>query len=878
MRALATLQDSTTRLSLLKDLPQGALVGPDVAPGDRHDDTWSLKSVVVVCCGLMVMAGILIQRYKEFLLYVVRFLKLKFFTYLFLLQKKTLPDVFEDVLSKFRHRPALIFERETWTFEDLEIHSNRVARWLMTLNLPKRSCIALLMESRPEFIMFWLGAAKIDLKIALINATMRGKSLLHSIQESEAKALIYGAECQSNVTEILPSLLQSSMALYFAPDARFPVEAATRICSNSSSTSSSALLGSFKFPRLIDSSATLHEGEVCRTQARVIEDLTPLINGEVGYSVADIAPVSRTAREGRKPHDPIFLIFTSGTTGLPKAAQVSHTRIFMAGLSFALFHNVTEKDTIYCPLPLYHSAAGLLGVGMSWSVGAPIVIKRKFSASTFFRDCFEYNVTVIQYIGQLCRYLLATPPSPFDTRHCIKKAIGNGLRKDVWIKFKKRFKIPYIGEFYGSTEGNATLINTMNKVGACGYLPHITTLFYPAKLIRVVGTDMEPVRGPDGLCIECDYDEPGELLGKITSDPLREFTGYTREAESKKKILENVFRHGDKWFRTGDLLRKDKDGFLYFVDRLGDTFRWKGENCACNQVESVMAALRPVDEVVVYGVPIPGYEDKAGMACVILKGGYSLVTSNGDVVESSLFPGDATKDLATNLTKFPVETDNNVRSRKELDTESVDESLSHHESTASPTRSVASAVSFASSLTSSVTSGVTSSNSTAPCIVSISETGSEPAVTEPVRMVSPSDELLDGPIGGAKTNNFVSSTKLSDSDATISRGKEHNTPAIPHPAKQTLQYTQVSFRELYREMCQHLAKWQIPVFLRITVPGGIETTATFKPNKTRLMGEGFDPSRVNPPDALFVCDERAETYVPLTPAIYNDIIAGRRRL
>jgi len=244
----------------------------------------------------------------------------------------------------------------------------------------------------------------------------------------------------------------------------------------------------------------------------------------------------------------------------------------------------------------------------------------KFSASNFFKDCTEYKCSVVLYIGQLCRYLLNTPPSSYDTKHNVKKACGNGLRKEIWKEFQTRFNIPYIGEFYGSTEGNATLINNMNKVGAVGYIPWIAKFFYPITVVKFDYVSEIPIRDKNGHCIECAVGEPGEMISKINQgDPMKSFDGYTDKKATDGKILIDVFGKGDMWFRSGDLLVADEEGFLFFVDRIGDTFRWKGENVATSEVSEVMAAFKGVKECNVYGVTVPNYDGRAGMASISIE-------------------------------------------------------------------------------------------------------------------------------------------------------------------------------------------------------------------------------------------------------------------
>ncbi|RIK90028.1 MAG: hypothetical protein DCC71_25725 [Proteobacteria bacterium] len=259
-------------------------------------------------------------------------------------------------------------------------------------------------------------------------------------------------------------------------------------------------------------------------------------------------------------------------------------------------------------------------VSSSWHSGAALVLRRRFSASQFWHDCRLHGVTIFQYIGELCRYLLAQPEQDDDRRHAVRCAVGNGLRPDIWERFQRRFGIARIVEFYGATEGNVALVNFDGKVGAVGRLPGWLKSRMPTRLVRFDVESESHVRGPDGFCVECAPGEVGEAIGRIPDDPkspIGRFEGYTGAAETEKKILRDVFEQGDAWFRTGDLLRQDADGDLYFVDRIGDTFRWKGENVATTEVAECLAVFPGVAEANVYGVEVPGCEGRAGMAAIV---------------------------------------------------------------------------------------------------------------------------------------------------------------------------------------------------------------------------------------------------------------------
>uniref|UniRef100_A0AAQ5YMW6 long-chain-fatty-acid--CoA ligase n=1 Tax=Amphiprion ocellaris TaxID=80972 RepID=A0AAQ5YMW6_AMPOC len=286
--------------------------------------------------------------------------------------------------------------------------------------------------------------------------------------------------------------------------------------------------------------------------------------------------------------------------------------------SFGLRHD----DIIYNCLPLYHSAGTIMGVGQCLLFGSTVVIRRKFSASRFWDDCVKHNCTVIQYIGEICRYLLAQPVRPSEAQHRVRVAYGNGLRPSVWEEFVQRFRIQRIGEFYGATECNCSLINTDGKVGACGFNSRILPNFYPIRLVRVQQDNRELLRDSQGLCIPCPPGEPGMLVGRINhTDPLRRFDGYADKDSTNKKIAHNVFKMGDSAYISGDVLVMDEYGYMYFKDRSGDTFRWRGENVSTTEVEGVLSGLLGHTDVAVYGVSVPGVEGKAGMAAISPAGG-----------------------------------------------------------------------------------------------------------------------------------------------------------------------------------------------------------------------------------------------------------------
>jgi len=321
--------------------------------------------------------------------------------------------------------------------------------------------------------------------------------------------------------------------------------------------------------------------------------------------------------------DVFLYIYTSGTTGYPKPAIVRHLRFTMGGVTLAQQLGVEAGETIYAPLPLYHGESLFVGLAPAFRVGGAFASRRRFSASAFLDDVRRHEAVAFVYVGELCRYLLRQPPTPRDRDHRLRVAAGAGLRPDVWTAFQARFGIPRIVEMYGATEGNVALQNAEGRVGSVGK-PH-PLLEDNVRLARFDLARGELSRGPDGRCVTCASDEPGELLGRVVAGGAgMEYDGYTDRDASARKLVHDAFAPGDAWFRSGDLLRRDADGWYYFVDRIGDTFRWKGENVSTQEVADVLNRAPGVSETNVYGVALPGEDGRAGMAAVVLADGASF--------------------------------------------------------------------------------------------------------------------------------------------------------------------------------------------------------------------------------------------------------------
>jgi fatty-acyl-CoA synthase len=479
----------------------------------------------------------------------------------------TVADVFESVVDAHAASVAVCCAGRELSYQELDAAANRVASWARSQGVGVGDCVALLMPNRAEYLEVWLGLAKLGAQIALVNTSLRAGPLAHAITVSGAGILV----------------LDASLAEQYAT-ARDELETPPVVW---------ALGG----------------------------DVTDAQNLDEALAAASPARPPADVRAGLRTADNLFFIYTSGTTGNPKAAYFSHHRFLQAGFAYTVLAGIVPSDRVYCVLPLYHTAGGVLAAGMALVNGAALVLREKFSASRFWDDCRSYDVTVFQYIGELCRYLLNLPPSPGDRDHHVRCAVGNGLRPDIWEAFQSRFAIRDIREFYGATEGNFAIVNIDNKVGAVGRVPPYLKNLFPVEVIRFdVETETHP-RGADGFCIRCGPGEPGEAIGRIPGEkdnqPLGKFEGYRDRAESEKKILHDVFAKDDAWYRTGDLLSYDAEGYFYFVDRIGDTFRWKGENVATSQVAEVLSVYPSVREANVYGVRVPGADGRAGMAAIV---------------------------------------------------------------------------------------------------------------------------------------------------------------------------------------------------------------------------------------------------------------------
>jgi len=476
---------------------------------------------------------------------------------------RTLPVVIDELAARFGDAPALLSDRETLSFAGLAARARRYAVWARDLGLGRGDVVALMMPNRPEYMAIWLGLSRLGVTTALINTQLRGASLWHSLEVAGARHVIVDAALADGLAEIAGQL-----------------GAETTIWSHGASVAAW---------RRIDEVVDAYPA------AELVAPETPSV------TLSDRA----------------LLIYTSGTTGLPKAANVSHHRLMSWSHWFAGLIDIQPTDRLYDCLPMCHSAGGVAAIGAALVGGASVVVAEKFSASRFWDDVARWDCTLFQYIGELCRYLLAAPPHLMERAHHLRICCGNGLSRDVWEAFQDRFAVPRIVEFYAATEGNFSLYNVEGKPGAIGRLPSFLSHRFPAAIVRFDPETGAPARDPAGFCIPCARGEPGEAIGRVSIAGAARFEGYTDAAASGAKLLRDVFNPGDAWVRTGDLMYTDEQGFWYFVDRIGDTFRWKGENVATAEVAAALRDFAGVLEACVYGVEVPGASGKAGMAALV---------------------------------------------------------------------------------------------------------------------------------------------------------------------------------------------------------------------------------------------------------------------
>ena len=479
-------------------------------------------------------------------------------------KKLSLLNFFDNNVKKRPNDIAFIFEGVEITWKEADEQTNKYAGFLKSQNINKGDCFAILMDNSPDFLMLLLASFRVGSLAALINTTVSGEGLKHVIGISNVKLITAGA---SHLEKLSSALGDSDLK-------NIPIFG-------------------------------MEDNEKIPDQVEDIKKLSRQFSTFIPYQ-----PIMK---------DVAAYIFTSGTTGLPKAALVDHAKLVKG--SFAghfLCFNFNKNDRLYMTLPLYHSTGLILGWAASLRSGCPNVIKSKFSASDFWNDVKKYNVNKFIYVGELCRYLMNLPPSDGDRDNPITQISGNGLRPDIWESFQKRFNINKIVEIYGATEAVGMTINSFGRSGMIGRKRSDSTIIHCNK------DDGSPILNDEGFCTKVSEGETGLYIQKISSSA--KFQGYLDAQASNKKILQNVFKTGDQYFNTGDLITLHDNNWLSFADRVGDTYRWKSENVSTMEVAAILNNASGVMDCNVYGVQVDSAEGKAGMAAMNVSDEFSFIS------------------------------------------------------------------------------------------------------------------------------------------------------------------------------------------------------------------------------------------------------------
>lgn len=504
-------------------------------------------------------------------------------------QRYTVADRLEERAAAHPGRIFVRYAARDVSYGALNALANRSAHAARALGMRRGDVAALLMENRPEFLATWMGLAKLGVTTALLNTQLRGRSLRHAIDTVRPRLLVAGSEC----AEALASLGDGPPApVWIAadPDAEAPAAG--------------------------PAGASRPDDRFARVPAASPRDW------DARLAAAPDTNPDPSLREGLVAGDDLFHLFTSGTTGLPKAARLSHMRWLGVGDGMSAVAGYGPDDVLACVLPLHHGAGGMVVVSCTLAQGASLWLARRFSASRFWSEVRARGVTGFQYVGEICRYLANRPPEPGDRDHRLRTMMGAGLGADVWRVFAERFGVERILEGWSSTEANTSLINLDGVVGSCGRIPYPDR--HNGRLIRFDPETETHPRSDAGFCIECAPGEAGEFIGRILDLPgsgAGRFEGYTDPGATEGKILHDVFEPGDRWYRSGDLLRRDADDYFTFVDRIGDTYRWKSENVSTQEVAEALAGFPALEIANVYGVHVPGAEGRAGMAALVMQEG-----------------------------------------------------------------------------------------------------------------------------------------------------------------------------------------------------------------------------------------------------------------
>jgi len=474
---------------------------------------------------------------------------------------RTLPQRLPELAERFGPRPALGSEAGSFTYAGLAARANQYGHWALQQGLRPGEVVCLMMANCAEYTAIWLGISGVGGVVAFLNTGLRQGALTHAIDIVAPRHVLADVALADAVEAVRPCL---------SPGIGYWAHGADR-------------------------------AGWCRI------DVTAL-PGDAVWAARLPALADRALH-----------IYTSGTTGRPKAVNISHARVLEWSLWFAGMMDIGPDDRMYDCLPMYHSIGGVVAVGAMLVQGGSVLIRPGFSATGFWDDVVDGGCTVFQYIGELCRYLVNSPPHPQERAHALRLACGNGMQAEVWTRFTRRFGVPRVLEYYAATEGSVSLYNTEGRPGAIGRIPPYLAHRFPVALIRCTPETGVVLRDAEGRCQRCNPDEAGEAIGPVPAQQL-----YTDPGASSAKVLRDVFAPGDAWFRTGDLMRRDQAGFFTFVDRIGDTFRWKGENVATMEVADALGAYPGIAAVVVYGVPVPGTEGRAGMAALAVDAAFHI--------------------------------------------------------------------------------------------------------------------------------------------------------------------------------------------------------------------------------------------------------------
>ncbi len=488
---------------------------------------------------------------------------------------RTFPVLVDELAERFGPAPALLSARDELSYAALATRCHKYARWALAHNLTRGRVLCLVMSSCPDYLALWLGVTRAGATVALVNTNLTGDLLARAINAVAPHHVVTGGDLAANVAAVRPQL---------TPGVEF-----------------------WTF------------GHRIRSFRNLDDEIDELDGASLSLRDCPIPSLS----------DHALYIYTSGTTGFPRPAVISHLRLMQWTHWFAGMMHMEPTDRLYDCLPLYHAIGGLLAPLAPLLCGASVFIRPGFSARAFWDEVIEQRCTIFQYIGELCRYLLKAAPHPRERDHYLRLCCGNGLRGDIWAAFKQRFAIPHILEFYAATESPVSLYNCEEKPGAIGRIPAFLTHRFPIALIRQDIETGEPMRDEQGFCIRCDANEAGEAIQELKNRQLGAgaFEGYFDAKQSGQKLLGDVFRPGDLWFRSGDLLRRDR------ADRTGDTFRWKGENVSISEAAEVIRACPGVRDTAVYGVKIPGVEGRPGMAAIVADPEFDIAVLQQHVIE-----------------------------------------------------------------------------------------------------------------------------------------------------------------------------------------------------------------------------------------------------